>query len=116
MSTHAGRKMRTVLRNAENVLAIELLVAAQALDWRVGMTIDPIAPRAQMTLAESEEQARRFESAADYRRIAEGIAPALRPFYQRVREASPPTVRDRPLSDDVRRVRQAFTAAARTKP
>ena len=116
MSTHAGRKMRTVLRNAENVLAIELLVAAQALDWRVGMTIDPIAPRAQMTLAESEEQARRFESVADYRRIAEGIAPALRPFYQRVREASPPTVRDRPLSDDVRRVRQAFTAAARTKP
>jgi histidine ammonia-lyase len=116
MSTHAGRKMRTVLRNAENVLAIELLVAAQALDWRVGMKIDPIAPRAQMTLAESEEQARRFESAADHRRIAEGIAPALRPFYVRVREASPPVVRDRPLSDDVRHIRQEFTAAARTKP
>ena len=116
MGMTAALKARTVVENSRSGLAIELLVAAQALDWRVGMTIDPIAPRAQMTLAEPEEQARRFESAADYRRIAEGIAPALRPFYQRVREASPPTVRDRPLSDDVRRVRQAFTAAARTKP
>ncbi len=41
MSTLAGRKLRTVLGNAQAVLAIELLVAAQALDWRVGMNRDP---------------------------------------------------------------------------
>ena len=41
MSTIAGRKLRTVLGNTQAVLAIELMVAAQALDWRVGMQRDP---------------------------------------------------------------------------
>src|SRR5687767_10007345 len=39
MSTHAARKMRTVLGNAQAVLAIELLVAAQALEWRTILEI-----------------------------------------------------------------------------
>src|SRR4051812_50202627 len=34
MATIAARKVRTVLRNAQSVLAIELLVAAQGLEWR----------------------------------------------------------------------------------
>ncbi len=34
MSTTAARKLRTVVANAQAVLAIELLVAAQAADWR----------------------------------------------------------------------------------
>lgn len=34
MATHAARKLRTVLGNAESVLAIELMVAASALEWR----------------------------------------------------------------------------------
>src|SRR5262249_54509721 len=41
MSTTAGRKLRTVLRNVQAVLAIELLVATQAVEWRVAMEIDP---------------------------------------------------------------------------
>ncbi len=110
MSTHAARKMRTVLRNVQNVLSIELLVAAQALDWRVGMGVDPIAPRAPLSLEEAEEQARRFESVRPTA-IENGIAPALRPFYLRVREVSPAVTRDRPLSEDVRRVHGAFFSA-----
>src|SRR5207248_10319402 len=62
MSTHAARKMRTVLRNAEDVLAIEFLVSAQALDWRIGMAMDPLAPRYEMSVAEADEQAVKFES------------------------------------------------------
>ncbi|HRC87357.1 MAG TPA: aromatic amino acid lyase, partial [Thermoanaerobaculia bacterium] len=42
MATIAARKLRTVLANAQAVLAIELLTAAQAIDWRVGMQISPI--------------------------------------------------------------------------
>ncbi len=34
MATHAARKLRTVLGNAESVLAIELMVAASAMEWR----------------------------------------------------------------------------------
>ncbi|HEX9491895.1 MAG TPA: histidine ammonia-lyase [Thermoanaerobaculia bacterium] len=116
MSTHAARKMRTVLRNAENVIAIELMVAAQALDWRIGMSIDPAAPRREMSLAEADEQARRFES-IDPEKVAGGIAPALREIYTGIRKVSPAVTRDRALSDDVRRVHEAFfSAGMRTKP
>jgi histidine ammonia-lyase len=41
MSLIAGRKLRTVLGNAQSVLAIELMVAAQAIEWRAGMGRDP---------------------------------------------------------------------------
>ncbi len=116
MSTHAARKMRTVLRNAQDVLAIEFLVAAQALDWRIGMSIDPITPRREMSIADAEEQARRFESIAP-KNVSAGIAPALREFYQRVRNVSPAVTRDRALSEDLSRVREAlFSAGMRTKP
>lgn len=116
MSTHAARKMRTVLRNAENVLAIELMVAAQALDWRVGMSISPIGPRREMSLAEAGEQARRFES-IDPKKVASGVAPKLREIYKGIRAVSPSVTRDRALSDDVRRVHEAFfSAGTRTRP
>ena len=102
MSTHAARKMRTVLRNTENVLAIELLVAAQALDWRVGMSIDPTAPRREMSVKQLKTG-----------QVVQGIAPRLRTVYQAVRQVSPLITSDRVLSDDVRRVRDAFFSAER---
>jgi histidine ammonia-lyase len=115
MSTHAARKMRTVLRNAENVLAIELMVAAQALDWRVGMSISPIGPRHEMSLAEADQQARKFES-IDPKKVAAGVAPRLREIYKGIRSVSPSVTRDRALSDDVRRVHEAFfSAGTRTR-
>jgi histidine ammonia-lyase len=108
MSTHAARKMRTVLRNAQNVLAIELMVVAQAIDWRVGLSIDPLAARKEMSLKDAEDEARRFEAAARPDAIARGVAPALRELYIRVRRVSPPVIRDRALSEDVRRIRDAL--------
>ena len=116
MSTHAARKMRTVLRNVQDVLAMEFLVAAQALDWRVGMSMDPRAPRVDMSLKEADEQARKFESVQP-KSVAPSVAPRLRDFYLRVREVSPAVVRDRALSDDVQRVDDAlFSAGTRKKP
>ena len=41
MSSIAARKLRTVIGNVQAVLAIELLVATQAIDWRVAMRRDP---------------------------------------------------------------------------
>ncbi|HYS53251.1 MAG TPA: histidine ammonia-lyase [Thermoanaerobaculia bacterium] len=105
MSTYAARKMRTVLRNAQNVIAIELMVAAQALDWRIGMSIDPLAPRRDMSVKELKTAG-----------VAEGIAPQLRTIYQSVRKVSPTVTRDRALSDDVLRIFEAFfSAGMRTK-
>jgi len=105
MSTHAARKMRTVLRNAQNVIAIELMVGAQALDWRVGMSIDPNAPRRDMSVKELKTAS-----------VAGGIAPRLRAIYESVRKVSPTVTRDRALSDDVRRIFEAFfSAGTRTR-
>ena len=116
MSAHAARKMRSILFNAETVLAIELLVAAQALDWRIGMKLDPTAALPSMSLQEAEAQARAFENASSRTAaVANGIAPALRSLYELVRRISPPVTADRPLSDDVRRLRAALTAEMRTK-
>jgi histidine ammonia-lyase len=89
-----------VLRNAQHVIAIELMVAAQAVDWRVGMQIDPTSPRHEMSV-------RDLKTAG----VAQGIAPMLRPVYEAIRKASPTVTRDRMLSDDVRRIFEAFFSA-----
>jgi histidine ammonia-lyase len=112
MSTHAARKMRTILFNAQTVMAIELMVAAQALDWRIGMSMNPTGKRPPQSIADAEAQARAFEAAASQiDAIANGIAPALRPLYRKVRDVSAPVVADRPLSEDVRLLRVVLTSA-----
>ena len=107
MSTHAARKMGTILANVQNVLAIELLVAAQAIDWRAGLECDPLAPRRAMSIEEAEQQARDFESATRGRArdIALRLGRGTRETYLRVRDAVEPVYRDRALSEDVRRLR-----------
>ena len=112
MSTHAARKMRTVLRNAQTVLAIELLVAAQAIDWRVGMKMQPLAEKHAMSLEEADAEAVAFTEAARHRHlIAEQLARALMPFYLAVRELSRSVTEDRQLSDDVRKVAWSLSSS-----
>jgi histidine ammonia-lyase len=109
MSTHAARKMRTIVGNTQSVLALELLVSAQALDWRIGMKCDPLAERRVMTVEQAEAQSREFEAVATAD-VAAGIAPALRPLYIEIRKAVPPVTKDRVLSEDARRVRALLFA------
>lgn len=111
MSTHAARKLRTVLHNVQNVLAIELLTVAQALEWRIGMKMQPLADRHEMSIEQSDAEAHAFADAVRHRHlIAESIAPALRPYYLKVRELSHSVTADRPLSEDVRRVASAVVS------
>ncbi len=86
MSTIAARKVRTVLRNAQSVLAIELLVAAQAVEWRVAMRIDPAKPRpkgssdweqADQEAKDFEERTAPREAAGDRGRARRGDAEGL---------------------------------------
>ena len=106
MSTYAGRKLRSVVANAQAVLALELLVVAQALEWRVGLNLDPTARPHEMSIEEAEEQAQAFAAAAVPREIAKQVAPALRATYLRVRELAAPVTHDRALDEDVRKVRE----------
>jgi histidine ammonia-lyase len=110
MSTHAARKLGTIIENAQHVLAIELMVAAQAVDWRVAMLGG--VPEAH-DLGQAETQAKAFESAVRGKssEIARSLGAGTRETYLRVRGAVEPLFADRPLTDDVRRVRAALLTA-----
>ena len=108
MSTHAARKLRSVIANVQSVLAIELLTAAQAVEWRVAFNFDPNkpAPRLQ-SIEESEMQAREFESRVRGRAsdLAKSLGRGTRELYLRIRKAAEPVFFDRPLDGDIRAAR-----------
>lgn len=108
MSTHAARKLRTVLANVRSVLAIELLTAAQAVEWRAVFNYDPNQPAPRLLdVAHAEAQARQFEDAVSGKsqNIATQLGKGTRELYLKVREAAPPVFRDRPLDGDIRAAR-----------
>jgi histidine ammonia-lyase len=104
MSTHAARKMRTILGNAQSVLAIELIVAAQAIDWRVAM-MQGVAEA--HNLADVESQATAFEAAVSGRAadIARFLGRGSAEHYRRIRALVDPLFADRPLNEAIRRIR-----------
>jgi histidine ammonia-lyase len=121
MSTHAARKMRTVLGNVQSVIAIELLAASQALEWRIAFAI----PAKSLSEGERREfrpddptkadkQAKDFTARVDGKTgtIAESIAGKLRPIYLAIRVVAPPVLRDRPLNDDISAVRELIAAGS----
>ena len=111
MSTHAGRKLRTVMSNVWSVLAIELLTSAQAIEWRAVFQYDPNRESPQLVdVANAEAQAKQFEEAVRDRaaNIATQLGKGSRELYLRIREAAPPVFRDRPLDGDIRAVRRAI--------
>jgi len=107
MSTHAARKMRTILGNVQSVLAIELIVAAQAIEWRVAMMRG--VPEAH-NVADAETQAVAFEQAVSGRTndIAQLLGRGTAELYLRIRALVDPLFADRPMSEAVRRIRMAI--------
>lgn len=108
MSTWAARKLRSALANAQAVLALELLIVAQAVEWRIAFALDPNARPPKMTIEEAETQAAEFRDRVSGHAAA--LAPALgrgtREIYLRVRDRVPPVLADRQLAEDVRRLRE----------
>ncbi len=111
MGIIAARKLRTVLRNAQAVLAIELLAAAQGVEWRVGMMLDPRGTQKSLDWKEADEEASRFrEATAPERRdsIAAALGEGTRRAYLKIRQlATPLLADDRTLDGDIRSVRAA---------
>lgn len=139
MATIAARKLRSVLHNVQAVLAIELMVAAQAIDWRVGMNREPrlkgegggeqqqpvagasspaqhgIDARWAKLLgrtAELKEESVTFEreTGGPERRaaIAAQLGRGTNRAYLRIRELVTPLIKDRPLDEDIRRLRETI--------
>lgn len=114
MAPIAARKLRTVLANTQAALAIELLVGAQAVEWRAlrlkhpRLPPLPPAPTFAQLARRARERARekaRFEKAARPERVAPLLGAGTRAAYLAVREQAAPLLADRPLDEDVRRVR-----------
>ena len=133
MSTFAARKLRMVLRNAQAVLALELLVAAQAVEWRVAMDVDPrlagdaatppapphaaVAVLDARTAALLKKKAQKEAAHAAFRdrtaethrgAIAARLGAGTAGAYLHIRSLVPPVVEDRPLDEDARRLRRAL--------
>ena len=111
MSTHAARKLRSVLANVQSILAIELLTAAQAVEWRAVFQYDPNRPAPRLLEIEhAEAQAKQFEEAVSERaaNIATQLGRGTRELYLRVRAAAKPVFYDRPLDDDIRAARRVI--------
>jgi len=98
--------LRTVLGNAQAVLAIELLVAAQAVDWRVGMQRDPNTPAAARSGAEESVA---FDAATKPERraaIAALLGRGTGAAYLALRRVAEPMLAARMLEPDIRAVRR----------
>ncbi|MCB1054747.1 MAG: aromatic amino acid lyase [Acidobacteria bacterium] len=118
MSSIASRKLRTVLGNVQATLAIELLIATQAIEWRVAMDYQPVpdgiagtSSAAAGDWAAAEEEAESFRRSTEPQHhpatagwLGHGTAAA----YLAVRRRVSPMVDDRPLDGDVRALRRAI--------
>ncbi len=87
MSAAAARKLRTVVARSQAVLAVELLVAAQAVDWRTLGSVDDAA-------------------FASHTASASRLGSGTRRVYEAVRSVSPPLVDDRPLAAELAGLRR----------
>jgi histidine ammonia-lyase len=122
MASIAARKLRIVVSNAQAVLAINLLAATQAIDWRVGMNISPSASVITRNavgdvvdkLEAAEEEARKFaEAMSDERRdatVATKLGAGTREAYRAVRAVCQPLIKDRVLERDIRAIRTLVVA------
>ncbi len=124
MATFATRKLRTILGNAQAVLAIELLVAAQAVEWRTllrsgGGHLPESSPAAgedpgsliRTTQDKSTAYDRQLEEftvwTESHRQpeIAGQLGAGTADAYRAIRRAAPTLLADRLLDQDVRAVR-----------
>jgi histidine ammonia-lyase len=116
MATFAARKLRTVLRNVQAVLAIELLIAAQAVEWRtMAVQADPNGVNTQRkpfrNWEEAEEESRRFVHwTEDRKKIESWLGEGTRRAYQLIREHASPMLTDRTLDGDIRTMRGVVEA------
>lgn len=116
MASVAARKLLTVLSNAQAVIAVNLLVAAAAVEWRIAMQISPNAPTTKMNevgavadkleAAEIEHQAFVSATAPAMRAgIASQLGEGTRRVYELLRQRVEPLTHDRVLESDIRSVR-----------
>lgn len=117
MSLTAARKLRTILGNTQSVIAIELMVGAQAVDWRCGMKLDPNeSAKPVRDLAAIEAEADAFTKATGQQPVATQLGSGTRAAYEAVRSRIPVLLDDRPLDGDILKLRQSIASGSFAAP
>ena len=94
MGPIAGRHARDVLTNVERIIALELLVGAQALDLRLAMLTTPATPETPTTPAAAADGA---PDATPSPTPGRGVAEA----HGRIRSVVAPLLVDREMGADI---------------
>lgn len=110
MATIAARKLRTVAANVETVLAIELLTAAQAIDWRVGGERPATKGAAIDPRSNSQASFRRAAGREQRSATAARLGQGTRAAYLAVRRVAEPVIEDRPLDRDIATLRELIAS------
>ncbi|MEM6457447.1 MAG: aromatic amino acid lyase, partial [Acidobacteriota bacterium] len=100
-ATVAARKARTIVGNAQATLAIELLTAAQAVEWRVAFERAPRAGASDPT-PDAATFAEAVSSQPARQRIANRLGRGTAGLYRAIRAVVPPVTEDRALDADIR--------------
>jgi histidine ammonia-lyase len=110
MAAWASRKALSVLANSQAVVAIELLVAAQAVEWRVGPQPSNAAEKWNRAHTSETDAAfvRAFETPRprSHPHVAAKLGAGTRAAYESVRRVAATLVADRVLADDIAAVRR----------
>ena len=116
VATTAALKLQQVVSNVEAVVAIELITAAQAIDWRVGMGYGPKREAGSSPVAacegqeKIEQEAARFAAATAAEKrpgIAASLGQGSAKTYLAIRKVVEPVTQDRVLAGDIATVREA---------
>jgi histidine ammonia-lyase len=112
MATIACRKALRVAENVRSVLAVELLVAAQALEWRVLTERDPVTGPSKEVLEHEAQLFRKLAVPGGSETVQRQLGRGTAPVYRVIRRNVPPLWEDRPLSDDIRAVAELVRTGA----
>jgi histidine ammonia-lyase len=127
MATTAARKVMQVLNNTRAVLALELMTAAQAVEWRVCEGGDSIAIAKRIStrppdVADKQAHARQREelfkkryegkSASGRGELMAMLGAGTRQVYVSIRSRVAPLIEDRYLEPDFRAMRELVAAWA----
>jgi histidine ammonia-lyase len=101
MSTISCRAALKVAASVRAVLGIELLVASQALEWRVLMKRDPVSGCPEEDLTHEAERFRALARRSGSSTVADHLGRGTAAAYGAIRQSVPPLWEDRPLSGDI---------------
>ncbi len=121
MATAAARKLRRVLANVQATLAIELVVAAQAVEWRNVLARSRWTQLSKALQKRKETEFRKLTAPrrggleSRRQKVAEMLGAGTGRVYLEVRTAAAAMREDRTLDEDLRKVRRRLETGELTR-